>query len=152
MNYANPSIAELLRTGLEYDLWANMRWYNALRLMKNQEKASPALQHILTTQRTWLERCGAAVDDIPRAATRAAFEAANQAWLQLVAGQSLDKMIAYNDSRARPHQRALGEIAWHIINHGTFHRGHLRGLAQAENFDEFADTDLIDFFDDGQKG
>jgi uncharacterized damage-inducible protein DinB len=151
MNYANPSIAELLRTGFEYDLWANMRWYSALRLMKSQEKASPALQHILTTQRTWLERCGVPVEEIPRAATRAAFEVANQAWLQVIASQPLDKVIAYNDSRARPHQRPLGEIAWHVINHGTFHRGHLRGLAQAENFDEFSDTDLIIFFDEARK-
>src|SRR3569832_2359394 len=72
MNYANPSIAELLRTGFEYDIWANLRWYNALRLMKNQEKGSPVLQHILTTQHTWLERCGIKVDEIPRATTRAA--------------------------------------------------------------------------------
>ena len=152
MTFASPPIAEMLRLGFEYDLWATMRWYNAWRLMKNQEAASPVLQHILTTQRTWLERCGVPVDSIPRAATRISFEAASAAWLQLLANESLDKVIEYKDSRGRDHKRQLGEIAWHVMNHGTFHRGHMRGLAQAENFDEFADTDLIYFLDETRKG
>ncbi len=148
MTFANPSIGEMLRIGFEYDLWANMRWYNALRLMKSQESASPALQHILTVQRTWLERCGVPVEDIPRAATRAAFDSASAAWTQLLASRPLDSMIAYKDSRGRDRTRQLGEIAWHVINHGTFHRGHLRGIAQAEGFEEFSDTDLVIFFDE----
>jgi uncharacterized damage-inducible protein DinB len=151
MTFANPSIVEMLTKGFEYDHWANIRWYNALRLMKNQEQGSPVLQHILTAQRTWLERSGVPVDGIPRAATLAALEAISNAWRQLVASQSLDKVIEYQDSRSRTHQRALGEIAWHVLNHGTFHRGHLRGLAQAEGFEEFADTDLVIFFDESRK-
>lgn len=151
MNFADPSITELLRKGLEYDLWANMRWYNALRMMKNQEQGSPVLQHILTTQRTWLERCGEPVAEIPRAATIAAFDAASKAWRGVVDSRSLSQMIDYQDSRGRPHQRQLGEIAWHVINHGSFHRGHLRGLAQSEGFEEFADTDLILFMDEARK-
>lgn len=151
MTFANQSIAEMLRKGFEYDLWATMRWYNAVQLMKRQDAASPVLQHILTTQRTWLDRCGVAVDSIPRAATKTAFEASSQAWQQLITSKSLDQTIDYQDSRGRQQQRELGEIAWHVINHGTFHRGHLRGLANAEGFEEFADTDLIYFFDEGRK-
>ena len=151
MTFANSSIGEMLHTGFEYDLWANMRWYNSLRLMRNQEAASPVLQHILTTQRTWLDRCGVSVDGIPRAATRVAFEAANAAWIELLGSQPLDKMIDYKDSRGRDHRRQLGEIAWHVINHGTFNRGHLRGLAHAESFEEFSDTDLIYYLDEVRK-
>lgn len=151
MNYANTSVSEMLLKGFEYDLWANMRWYNAMRLMRNQEKATPVLQHILSSQRTWLERAGEPVDQIPRAATIVAFEAVSAAWKHVVASRPLDQMIEYVDFRGRTHQRALGEIAWQLINHGTFHRGHLRGLAQAENFDEFSDTDLIDFLDEQRK-
>lgn len=151
MTFANPSIAEMLHKGFEYDYWANMRWYNAVRLMHNQDKASPVLQHILTTQRIWLERCGADVKDIPRASTLAAFEAASKAWQQLLSTKSLDSVVEYTDLRGRPHQRQFGEIAWHVMNHGTFHRGHLRGLAQAEGFEEFTDTDLIYFFDEARK-
>lgn len=152
MTYANPPIAEMLRLGFEYDIWATMRWYNSWRLMKNQEAASPVLQHILTTQRTWLERCGVDVDSIPRAATRMSFEAASEAWIKLIASENLDKVIVYKDRRGHDKERPLGEIAWHVINHGTFHRGHLRGLAQAENFDEFMDTDLVLFLDEKRKG
>ncbi|HTQ10075.1 MAG TPA: DinB family protein [Fimbriimonadaceae bacterium] len=148
MNFSDSSIGELLRKGFEYDFWATMRWYNAVRLMRNQESASPVVQHILTTQRVWLERCGYPVESVPRAATRSAFEAASEAWLKLISTEPLDKMIAYKDFRGRDHERPLGEIAWHVINHGTFHRGHLRGLAQAEGFDEFADTDLIYYTDE----
>ncbi|HVT12718.1 MAG TPA: hypothetical protein VHE55_10665 [Fimbriimonadaceae bacterium] len=151
MTYANESIVEMLRSGFEYDLWANMRWFNALQLMRKQDVASPVLQHILTTQRIWLERCGAAVDGIPRAATKTAFEAANQAWIALITGGDLNRLVDYNDFRGRSHKRALGEIAWHVMNHGTFHRGHLRGLAQGEGFEEFTDTDLIYYFDEVRK-
>lgn len=152
MNYSDRSVGDLLRKGFEYDIWATMRWYSAVRLMKSQENASPVLQHILTAQRTWLERCGAPIQDIPRAATRAAFEAAHQAWMTLLNTTPLDKKIAYTDSRSRAHERELGEIAWHVLNHGTFHRGHLRGLAQAEGFEEFSDTDITLYFDEVRKG
>ncbi len=36
----------------------------------------------------------------------------------------------------------VSEITEHVINHGTYHRGHLRGLAEAEGI-SFPDTDLI---------
>ena len=151
MNFSDPSIGEMLRKGFEYDFWATMRWYNAVRLMRDQEHASPVIQHILTVQRIWLERCGYPVEGIPRAATRVAFEAASEGWLKLISTQPLDKMISYKDKRGRDQARALGEIAWHVINHGTFHRGHLRGLAQAEAFEEFADTDMVIYFDEMRK-
>jgi uncharacterized damage-inducible protein DinB len=151
MTYSNDAVVAMLQKGFEYDLWSNMRWYNAVRLMKNQETASPVLQHILTTQRTWLERCGVDVSSIPRASTLAAFEAISKAWQGLLKSRSLDDVISYTDRRDRAQQRALGEIAWHVINHGTFHRGHLRGLAHAEGFEEFSDTDLILFLDEARK-
>jgi len=151
MTYSNESIVEMLRKGFEYDLWANLRWFNAAQLMKKQDTASPVLQHILTAQRTWLERCGAPVDTIPRAATIASFGAASKVWLQLISSQPLDKVIDYQDGRGRDQHRPLGEIAWHVMNHGTFHRGHLRGLAQSEGFEEFADTDLALFFAEERK-
>lgn len=151
MTFANSSIVDMLHTGFEYDYWANMRWYNALRLMRNQEQASPVLQHILTTQRLWLERCGVDVSGIPRASTLAAFEAVSKAWQSLLSAKPLDTTVAYNDLRGRAQERQLGEIAWQVINHGTFHRGHLRGLAQAEGFEEFTDTDLLYFMDDVRK-
>jgi uncharacterized damage-inducible protein DinB len=42
--------------------------------------------------------------------------------------------------------QTIGEIAHHVINHGTYHRGHLRGLCDAAEFTEFPDTDLIKFY------
>lgn len=150
MNYG--ALLPMLQTGFRYDLWANLRWYNSVRLMKEGEAGSAVLQHILTTQRTWLDRCGVPVAEFPRAATRKAFEAINGAWLTLLETRSMDDSISYHDSRGRERVRPLGEIAWHVINHGTYHRGHLRGLAQNEQFDEFGDTDLVLFFDEARKG
>jgi uncharacterized damage-inducible protein DinB len=152
MTFANLTIVEMLRKGFEYDYWASMRWYNALQLMKKQDTASPVLQHILTTQRVWLGRCGVDIEPIPRAATRTAFELASKAWQEVLASTPLDKKIAYQDRRGRDQVREVGEIAWHVLNHSTFHRGQLRGLAQAEGFEEFADTDIVLFLDDARKG
>src|SRR5579862_3828576 len=116
MNFANQSIVDMLHKGFEYDLWATMRWYNAVRLMKDQERATSALQHILTAQRTWLERCGIPVADFSRVANRASFEACSIAWQQLIKSKPLDTKFNYSDRRGRPHQRELGEIAWHVLN------------------------------------
>lgn len=148
MNYANDSVRQMLLLGFEYDLWANLRWYNAIQLMKErQSDASAALQHILTAQRNWLERCGVAVEGLSRVATRSGLQEMNETWRKLLASRSLDDVIEYKNSRGQDFKRPLGEIAWHVMNHGTFHRGHIRGLAQAEKFDEFADTDLFLFLD-----
>lgn len=43
-------------------------------------------------------------------------------------------------------EHMLSEVAHHVFNHGTYHRGHLRGLADAAGFEDFPETDLIRFY------
>ena len=38
----------------------------------------------------------------------------------------------------------LMELTWHVLNHGTYHRGHLMGLAEREGWDP-PGTDFLDF-------
>jgi uncharacterized damage-inducible protein DinB len=40
----------------------------------------------------------------------------------------------------------VSDIAAHVVNHGTYHRGQLRERAEADGLDDFPETDLILFF------
>jgi uncharacterized damage-inducible protein DinB len=133
----------------DYDLWANRKWWSALGRFKDLEKAQGTLDHILTAQRVWLSRLGIevsqasenlAIDDV--------MSFVNQAWRTVISDSPLDQPITYQTLAGFPFTNTIGQIATHVINHGTYHRGQLRGLAQSEGMETFPETDLILFYRD----
>lgn len=136
-----------LEIGFEYGLWANSMWIDHLGNFRSPEKATQVLDHILTAERIWLIRCGqdAPPADENETAQAVATRLSNQ-WQHLIRSTPLDTLIDYRNVAGEPFQNQLGEIALHVINHGTYHRGHLRGLADAEGLEAFEDTDLIKYF------
>lgn len=131
----------------DYDLWANRQWWTALGKLKDLARAQATLEHILTAQRVWLSRMGVEVsqasenlgiDDV------AVF--VNRAWKMVVTDSSLDQPITYRNLAGFEFTNSVAQIANHVINHGTYHRGQLRGQAQAEGLENFPETDLIVFY------
>jgi len=131
---------------LDYDLWANQRWLTALAGFRDLGRASEILEHMLSAQRIWLERIGV---DISHGQTNvplsAVFEGLYQHWKRIAEDANLDQVIVYKNSAGDEFRNSIGEIAYHVVNHGTYHRGQLRGLAESEGFTGFPDTDLILF-------
>jgi uncharacterized damage-inducible protein DinB len=131
----------------DYDLWANRQWWAAVGKLKDLARAQASLEHILTAQRVWLSRLGVEVsqasenlgiDDV------AVF--VNRAWKMVVSDSALDQPITYRNLAGFEFTNTVAQIANHVVNHGTYHRGQLRGQAQAEGLESFPETDLIVFY------
>lgn len=137
----------LVLRSLDYDRWANLQWVGAIGTFKDLMRAHLILEHMLGASRIWLERCGVelrpAEDD---SSLQSLFEDVANAWRYLIESQPLDTQIPYNNLAGQPFVNTLGEIVLHVINHGTYHRGQLRGLAMAEGVTNFPETDLILFY------
>lgn len=135
---------EVLRSGFEYDLWANRQWVQAIGRFKDMEQAHAILEHILFAQRIWLERCGGMVPvQVDDTSLVDLFRAATSAWIDLVNESFLDQTVTYQNLRGVEFTDRFGHIATHVINHGTYHRGHLRGLADCQRIQDFPETDFI---------
>lgn len=130
----------------DYDLWANRRWLSALSGIQDLRRAHEILEHMLMAQRVWLERLGVEVPpqqgDVEISVL---FSSLNGLWKMVCEDGDLNATVDYENSRGEQFRNSVGEIAAHVINHGTYHRGQLRGLAESDEFDGFPDTDLILF-------
>ncbi len=140
-------LRQALLERFDYDAWANRQWWSALGRFQNLERAQAVLEHILTAQRVWLSRMGVEVsqagenlgmDDL--------INLVNRAWKMVLTDGHLDQPIVYRNSHGVEYVNTIGQIASHVANHGTYHRGHLRGLAQCEGLEGFPETDLIGFY------
>ena len=66
----------------------------------------------------------------------------------MVESVALDARVIYHDSQGAEWERTFVEIASHVGNHGTYHRGQLRQLLEEAGVD-FPDTDWIRWRDAG---
>lgn len=131
--------------GFEYDLWANRIWLAVLPTISDtetREKFQHVLNHILGAQRNWLERCGGHNPELTYDLD-ADFEATAKAWQAFLRTANLEEEIHYSTKAGDRCVNYLRQIVLHVMNHGTYHRGHLRGLAQAYGIEDFEDTDLV---------
>ena len=95
-----------------------------------------------------MERCGALELPTNTESIDGVFAVYHREWRALVKDGNLDMIIEYTNSRGEEYARPLGEIAWHVINHGTYHRGQMRAVAEAQGLVDWPETDLIRFFDE----
>lgn len=133
-----------LSTLFDYDLWATRRWLLALPKIADLARTHEVLEHMLYAHRIWLERLG---HEAPPAGgaipMQAVFEEMSRAWKRIVEEAPLDAEVEYSARDGQRFSNTIREIAQHVVNHGTYHRGQLRGLAEAEGFMGFPETDLI---------
>ena len=101
------------------------------------------LEHILLAQHRSLVRAGVEFGenkkDMPLSEL---FADSVEIWTTFLKDRDLDEPVTYL-SNDREYTHSLGKVATHVINHGTYHRGHLRGLAEAEGLTDFPDTDYL---------
>lgn len=137
-------LVTFLKNGFEYDRWANRQWLARLGGFKHMERPLQVLEHILGAQKTWLTRCGVDLEQVTTdQPLERLFGTTADTWIQLIDEVNLDEIIDYTTSAGVKYSQPFAQIALHVINHGTYHRGHLRGLADAEGYQNFPETDLI---------
>ncbi len=145
---------EWLIESFDYDLWANRLWAQRLGIQaddhllelgnsagpwpdfpEGEERAREVFCHIVWANRTWLKRIGREV----------AFEgydpirwlqATHAAWTSELQSRDLAERIQYFNSRGQSGNRSIAEIARHVADHGTYHRGQLREICQGQDFPE----------------
>ncbi len=135
----------------DYDRWANRRWIKTVSSLKDQERAVEILRHILMAQRAWLERLlqqqdpDVQVDTYDHISLDEGFANSAAEWKQFLATCDLGGTLRYTRGDGIEYAISLRDVVHHVLNHGTYHRGHLRGLADAEGLTEFEDTDFAFF-------
>lgn len=134
----------------DYDLWANRQWLALLQRQGMPEPDRGIFQHILAAQEIWLRRCqGHSPSAMPQPELdEANLEAMNRDWKKVLAESTHDPVVEFSRTTGEKYALTLVQIARHVINHGTYHRGELRGLRRAAGEADFPETDLAGFYFD----
>ncbi len=136
-----------LQEGFDYDLWANRKWLEALPNLPFEAQARRTLDHIVGAQHIWLTRCLSEEEAGQRLSDLAQdLEAKHAGWTELLRTCDPGAFVSYTTLSGDSWFNTVEQIARHVVNHGTYHRGQLRGLAEAAEFMDFPETDLIRFF------
>ncbi len=132
--------------GFCYDLWANSAWLDYLASRAFPEPEAAVFQHLLAAQEIWLLRFGgSSPTEMPTPdVSQATLQRIHDGWVAALQGE--DQVVEYRRTTGEPGRRLLSEIAGHVVNHGTYHRGEMRGICRGRGEEGFPETDLIAFY------
>ena len=131
---------------LDYDLWANQQWLPILDSTPNPEDARKAYKHLLGCYIGWLSSVSEVpdVDDEGMDFERDT-ERFNSLWrAEIMARDPLESVIL--NLRSGEVTLPLWHVLHHVMNHATYHRGHLRTLCVAWGVADFPETDSIAYW------
>ena len=131
----------------DYDLWANRQWADHLASRGWPEPEKAIFEHMLAASTAWVRRLEG---DPPTAALTVPYSAETLTqlhgrWVATLADADLDDIVPFRRFNGEEMEASRGDIAKHVANHGTYHRGELRGLCRAAGIDDLPETDLIKF-------
>lgn len=144
---ASKSMNTFLKTQFDYDLWANRLWLEFLLKTETGGAYRKIMEHILGAQLAWVSRIeGESPAAIPAPSLEPSTLAAiHERWKAVLAARQADEVIEYKRLSGEEVRSTIEEISLHVVNHGTYHRGELRGLCRADGHEEFPETDRIRF-------
>lgn len=151
---------------LDYNLWADTKM--AAIIAKSDEsifnKETPnsfptiakTILHIIDAEYIWLRRLqGESLKSWPsqdfvggKEELLEKYVAQSQSLKDYITAQDndyLSKTIEYRNMKGDIFSSSVEEILYHVINHGTFHRGQLVTMLRANGFTELSSTDLISY-------
>jgi uncharacterized damage-inducible protein DinB len=128
----------------EYETWANRLWLATLQ-RNGTDSEWEIFHHLLGVQNIFLMRLEgkqpAGVPPIEDAALE--LEQFYEGWMRATFSHRDNPLIRYKRFDGEPQQRTFDEIAEHVLNHGTYHRGEIRGLYLARECADYPETDLL---------
>lgn len=134
---------EHLAEGFEYDAWANALWAPVVPNLG--DRGADVYSHLLTCHTIWYSRCLSA-EELPAlpASTAEALQAMARHWQDLIRMSDPTAFASYETKAGDNYFNMVEDIARHVINHGSYHRGELRALAESAGVD-WPETDFIRF-------
>ncbi len=141
-----PDFLALARD-FDYDLWANTKWLECLLGKGLPEPDTGIFRHILSASEIWLQRVnGASPAAMPEVEpVESELQRLHDEWIDVLSKATDDRPITYRRTTGEELTVNLYATAHHAANHGTYHRGELRGLCLARGDDDFPETDLIGY-------
>lgn len=135
---------EDLREGFAFDVWASRKWWDYLQASSPSDASLAIFRHMLVAQEVWNQRViGNSLVDWPKVEpSMENLERLNQAWVEHLTHRQDDPIIHYHRFDRVAGHLHLSQIARHILDHGTYHRGELRGLCRSRNVEDFPETGL----------
>jgi uncharacterized damage-inducible protein DinB len=151
---------------LEYNAWANARIANAARQVEekvlfDERKSSfssiaKTLTHVLDSEHVWLKRLqGVNLKQFPSAGLTIAkdelidgFEKRSEellAFVQSKGDEFISTSIDYITLKGQPFRDTVEDMLYHVVNHGTYHRGQIITMMREAGIETLPATDLIIF-------
>ena len=154
----------LLKTQLDYTYWASDRLLDAARPLSEDELTRDlgnsfggvmgTLVHIFQADRIWLSR----VSGAPRYALgepdetwtidslQSAWVDVHLGWIDWVGGVSdVSQVLDYVNLAGKANQLTLWQVVFHVVNHGTYHRGQITTMLRQLNYTPVS-TDLHSYY------
>lgn len=135
----------VLIEGFEYDYWATSAWLAAVPSMPDSKRPLEVLEHMAWAQTTWIGRVRPGIA-IPKGSLEARLKALNDEWVSVAMSTDLREVLDYKTTTGEPYRTEVAAILRHVIDHGTYHRGQLRGLAEMQGWEDFPDVGLIGYY------
>lgn len=136
-------ILDSLKEGFDYDVWANRAWLAWAETSALREDAPAILEHHVRCYSHWIETCFSEEEIPGREPTlMATLEKMAEAWKDLLSRCDIEAFASV-EREGKVYYIAICDIARHVINHGTYHRGELRGLCRAKGIEGFPETDFV---------
>jgi len=133
-----------LRAVHDYDRWANHQWMSYLESIGSPETEMAVFSHQLAAAKMWATRLNGEhptglAELIP---TAAEIDAIAESWRHIISrGTTGD--VAFRRFNGEEVVSSIESVVVHVANHGTYHRGELRGLCRAAGREGFPETDFF---------
>jgi uncharacterized damage-inducible protein DinB len=146
-------VLDQIKRLFEYDNWALMQEFSALKCADNQP-ALGMLAHILAAKEIWLVRLNgkdsSSIDTRPGISLNECRSLASELYdgynnfLSLLIEADLETAITYKNTKGDGFTTPIGEILTHVAFHSAYHRGQIALLLRQAN-DAAINTDFITF-------
>ena len=154
----------LLKTQLDYSYWASDRLLDAARPLAEEELARDlgnsfggvlgTLVHIFEADRLWLSRvAGSPRFTLADAEERWTIDSLQSAWVDVHLGwidwagsvDEVEEPLYYVNLAGKAYQLPLWQVVFHVVNHGTYHRGQITTMLRQLGFSPVS-TDLHNYY------